>query len=109
VRGVCHHHEAADSRYLVHQRLDQGHEAQVEKQPLILGVVDDVLDLLGEQARIDGMQHRAHTRNAVVQLHVTIAIPGQGGDTIPCSDTPRSQGIGQLPGAAVDIAIGATM
>jgi hypothetical protein len=42
------------------QLFDQRHEAQVEEQELIFGMVDDVLDLFGEQARVDGVQNRSH-------------------------------------------------
>jgi hypothetical protein len=39
------------------QLLDQRGEADIEKQELIFGVVDDVLDLFGKQPRVHGVQH----------------------------------------------------
>ena len=43
-------------------RLHQRQEGQVEAQHLVFGVVGDPGDLVGMQARVDGVQHAAASR-----------------------------------------------
>ena len=64
------------------QRLDQRREGEIEEQVSVLGVVDDVGDLLRKQPRIDRVQHRPRAGDAVVELQVAVAVPRERGDAI---------------------------
>ncbi|MNT51041.1 hypothetical protein D3C72_1879890 [compost metagenome] len=90
-------------------RLHQRQEAQVEAQDLVFGMVGDPRDLVGVQARVDGVQHAAAAAHAVVQLQVAVAVPGQGGDAVAEQQLLAIQRIGHLPGARCDVAPGATV
>ena len=63
-------------------RLDQRQEGQVEEQDLVFGMVGDPDDLVGMQARVERVQHRARAGDRVVQLQVAVAVPGQRGDAV---------------------------
>jgi hypothetical protein len=84
--------------------LHQRQEAQVEAQDLVFGVVGDPRDLVGVQARVDGVQHAAAAAHAVVQLQVAIAVPGQRGDAVAEQQLLAVQRIGHLPGTRCDTA-----
>jgi hypothetical protein len=96
--------------------LDQRQEGHVEAQHLVFGVVGDVGDLVGVQARVDGVQHRAHAADRVVQLHVAVAVPGQRGHAVAATSRParpapwpwaRRERGQLLVGGAVDVAFDA--
>ena len=57
----------------------------------ILGVVDDVGDLVGEQARIDGVTDRADAGDAVVQLEMAVVVPGERRDALALADAESSR------------------
>ena len=105
MRFVRHRHPAAHALALRRDLLDQREEGQVETDVLVLGVVDDVDDLLGEQARVDGMAHRTHAGHRVVDLEMAEPVPGQGADTIRRPHAERGQGVGQLTRALVGLGI----
>jgi hypothetical protein len=96
-------------------RLHQRQEGEVEAQDLVLGVVDDPGDLVRMQARVDGVQHALRAADAVVQLQVAIAVPGQCRDPVAGGERIAVEGAGDLarapgdlrPGAAVDVALDA--
>jgi hypothetical protein len=62
--------------------LDQRQESEIEAQGLVFGMVRDPRDLVGMQARIDGVQHAPAAAHAVIELQVAVAVPGQRGDAI---------------------------
>jgi len=100
---------AADPGRPRREPLDQRQEAGIEEQQPIFGVVDDVLDLLREEARIDRVQNRPHSGHAVVQLHMPITVPGQRRDPLTGADAKRRQRVRQLAGTAPEVGIGTTM
>ena len=58
-----------------------------------------------EQARVDGVQHRPRARDAVVDLEVAVAVPGQRGRRGRSSSQPQpSQRVGHLRARARGIA-----
>jgi hypothetical protein len=59
-------------------------------------VVGDVGDLLGEQARVDGVADRGHARDGVVELEMPVGVPGQGADPVFGLDAKRQQRTRQL-------------
>jgi hypothetical protein len=77
-----------------------GREAQVEEQDLVFRVVGDPHDLVGVQARVQRVQHGPGARRGVVQLHVTVAVPGQRGHAVAEADAALGQRVGHAPGPA---------
>ena len=76
-------------------------EGHVEEERLVFGVVGDVDDLVGMQARIERVQHGARARHRVVELDVAIAVPGQRRDALAAFRMPiRSEGVGHLASSA---------
>ena len=93
--------------------LHQGQEGGIKTDHLILGVIQDPENLLGMQARVDGVKDPTGSTDSVVKLQVPIAIPGHAGHAgrgrqrqrVECvGNTPRSRP-DIFPGAAVKIAL----
>ena len=103
-RGVAaaDHDELLDGLQLVgHLRQDR-HQRIVDQQHRVLGVVDDVDDLLWEQADIDSVQDRAHAGHGEVGFEVGLAVPGEGTDAVGVADAKAAQGSGQAVDALGD-------
>jgi hypothetical protein len=79
--------------------LHQIDESGIEEDEAILRVIDDVDDLIDEQAGIYGVANCAHARNAIIEFEMAVAVPGQGGDAIARLDAQCDQGIRQLRAA----------
>ena len=78
-------------------RLHQGQEGHVETQHLVFGMVGDPGQLVGVQTRVHGVQHPTRTTHAKVELQVSVAVPGQGGDAGTPGQFLRIQRVGHLP------------
>jgi len=83
-------------------RLYQRQEAQIEAQHVVFGMVDDPGHLVGMQPWVERVQHPARAADAVIQLQVAVAVPGDGADAAGGRDTGRVQRVGDLPRAAGD-------
>ena len=68
------------ARALRQDTLEQTHEHDVGEHELILGVIEDVDELLLEQPRIDRVADASAARNGVVQLHVSVIVPRERRD-----------------------------
>ena len=77
VRGVGQHHVALDRLELVGELFQDRQEGEVDHHHAVFGVIDDPDDLVGEQARIDGVIDRADAHDAVPGLEVAPGVPGQ--------------------------------
>jgi len=106
VRFVRHDDHGFQLGQLIGQGLQNRHEVQVGKQHAIVCVFNDVANLILKQTRVDGVAHQARARYAVIQLQVTIAVPGQGSDAVAMLQTHFFQRIGQLLAALGQIGIG---
>ena len=62
VRLIGHDDDTLDVLEGLRQRFDQRHDQRIDKQIAVFGVVDEVGDLLGIEARIDGMTDDAASR-----------------------------------------------
>src|SRR5206468_181452 len=80
--AVPHDYVVRHARQLSRERLERRYERVVHEDQLVLGVVDDVGELLLEQAYVERVQHRADARDRKVELKVTLAVPGEGADPI---------------------------
>ena len=72
-------------------------------------MLDDVLDLLREQARIDRVQDVARARDAVVELEVPVVVPGERADAIRFLHSEFPQCVRYLRRAGKSVAVGVTM
>ncbi|MCY1358985.1 hypothetical protein D9M69_455350 [compost metagenome] len=102
-----HRDKGLHPRQVRGQLLHQCAEGQVEEQDTVFGMPDDELDLLGKQSGIDGVQHGTHAGHRKVELHMSIAVPGQRPDAITRLDAEPGQGVGHLLGSVPHIGIGA--
>ena len=62
----------------------------------VLGVADDVADLLRRQPDVNGVHHRTHAGNGEVRLLVLLGVPAEGGDPVAGPDTQAAQAGRQL-------------
>ena len=85
---------------------DQRQEHRIAHQNAVFSVIDDVDELLGEKARVDGVNNGAHTRDAIVGLKMPMVVPGQRRNAVGHSDPGRLQRLGQLFGTLVDLFVG---
>ena len=106
VRLVGHRDPPAHALAMRRDALDQLQEGQVEEYVLVLGVIDDVDDLLREQARIDGVTDGAAARGGVVDLEVAEAVPGERADAVGRSHPEGAQRVGKLARAPVRVPVG---
>ena len=72
----------------------------------VLGVVDDVGDLLVEEPRVDGVADRAHAGGGVVELEVPVAVPGQRADAVVAAHAQPLQRPREAPRPALRLAVG---
>lgn len=82
--AIGHHDIGVDRLELGRELADQRREGHIEEQHPVLGVVDDVDDLLGEEPRVDGVHDRPGARHAEVQRQVAIAVPRECRDPVSC-------------------------
>jgi hypothetical protein len=64
------------------QFFDQRQKHCIKKQPGVLGVIEDVRELVWKQTRIHRMEHCSDARNRVIQLQMPMAVPRQRRDSI---------------------------
>ena len=65
---VVHEYHVPDCLEGLHQWPDQGGHRMVEEDHLVLSVVHDVGELVGEQAEVQGVGHPASARWGEVEL-----------------------------------------
>src|SRR5579875_98406 len=70
-------------------------------------MIDDVTDLLREEARIDGVADGADAGGGVIELEMPIGVPGKRADAVAFADAKGSEGVGELrsPGIAPAIVV----
>ena len=71
-----------DAADLIADGLEQGKQRGVDENHLVFGVVDDVGQLIGRQAEVQGMHDGAVAGNGEVQLQMAVAVPAQRADAI---------------------------
>ncbi len=78
------------------QCLDNGHEREVDEHDVVLGVIDDVIQLFRKQARIQGMADGAVTHDAEPGFHMAFGIPGHGGNAVAQFHAFQLKGFGNF-------------
>jgi len=91
------------------QRLDDGQEAQVEAQHLVLGMVCDPGDLVRAQARIECVQHPTGAADAEIQLQMPVTVPGQRRDPVAKTQLQAVQRVGYLARSRSNVVIGVSV
>ena len=64
-------------------RFEHRHQRSVDQHHPVLCVIDDVGQLIGEQAQVHGVQDRAHRRRGQVRLEMLLAVPAKRRDPVP--------------------------
>ena len=59
---------------------------------------DDVLQLLGEEAHVQGVQHRSHARHGQVGFHVLLVIEAERRHPVPVADPEGCKSGGEALG-----------
>ncbi len=78
----------------------------VDEDHLVLGVVDDVRQLIGEEPDVQRVQHATATGRGEVELEVTCRVPRKRGDASARGDTEGVEHAAQPPGSRRPIAVG---
>ena len=105
VGAVGHDHDVLHGLELVVDGFDDRHEVQVDEDDLVLGMVGDVGNMLGRQARVQRVQHRADAGDAEIELEMAIGVPGDGADPVAELDAQTLQGFRQLLGPLVRVLV----
>ncbi len=100
---------ASHQRQLRRQLLDQRGEDRVEEHIGVLRMMHDVLKLIGEQPRIDGVEHAPRGGDAIIEFEMAAAVPGERGDAIARADAERAKRIGDPLRSRSDFRIIRTM
>ncbi len=74
---------------------DQRDQRTVDHNHPVVGVVNDVGELLGEEPNVERVQHRTHGRDTEVTLQMLLMVPGERADTLISGDPNLPKGIGQ--------------
>ena len=77
------------------EALQQRDEARLDEENAVVGVVDDIGELLEIKARVDGVANGADPRYRIVDLEMTPRVPGQGADRIAEADAEFAERIGE--------------
>ena len=108
-RAVGHEHDLLDARDLSRQRLKEANQRLVDEENLVLRVIDDEFQVLSEKAQVQGVQHRTHARDGVVQLKVPRVVEGKGGHAIARLDPEALEGAGKTVDARHQVGVGHAM
>jgi hypothetical protein len=92
-------------RQLVAQRLDERNELGVDEQHAVARVLDDVGDLVREQARVDGVYDGADAGYPVVEFEMAIGVPSDRSDAIALANSPVEQCVRERSAARADVGV----
>ena len=106
VGAVGHHHDALELRGGGGELLGDRQKVEVDEQEAVGRVVDDVFQLIREEAGIDGVADRTHARHGEIDLVVTVGVPGEGPDPVAGLHAECRERIRQLLHAPMRIGIG---
>ena len=104
--AVVHQHEVAHPLERRQQRGQQGEQRAVDEDHLVVGVVDDVRELLGEEPDVQRVQHPPGARGGEVQLEVAGRVPGERGHPPVGGDAERVEGAAEAPRALRPVGVG---
>ena len=98
------HDDRLDGLQFVLDACQQRNEGGVDDDAAVLGVVDDIGQLLGRQPDVQRVQDRSHAGDGEVGLEVALVVPAEGADAVTRLDAEPGQGGGQPlgPGGHLD-------
>ncbi len=105
---VVHHHVVLDALQMRREFFHGGQQRRIDEHHLIVGVIDDVGELIAGQAQVQRMQHRAHARHGEVQLQVARIVPRKRRHAIAAPHAEFFQRIGQPRHALGHLGVGVT-
>ena len=76
--------------------LHQRQEGHVEAEDAVLGIVDDPGELVGRQARIDGMHDTAAAADAEIELEMAVPVPGERRHAVGLGEAHRIERLREL-------------
>ena len=94
------HDPVTHPRTVLSNPLNKAQKSTVEKNGLVLGIINHPGQLIGMQPRINRMQNHRCAAHAVVEHQMSIAIPGQCSNTVRGLQAHSGQRIGKSPGLA---------
>jgi hypothetical protein len=97
--AVVHHDDVLHGGEVLQVRSEQLHQRPVGEDHLVAGVVDDVAQLVGEQADVQRVQHTAGARRGEVELEVAGRVPRERGHAAVVGDPERVERAGKPAGA----------
>ena len=101
--GTTQGHPVFDLRAGRGDGLDQRGKGGVKQHHFVVGVVDDVSQLFGVQARVAGVHHHAAARHGVIRLQVAVVVPGNRPHHAARAQAQLLQCVGQLLCAACHV------
>ncbi len=104
VVAVAHDHVVPDALEAPGELGQRRREGVVDEDHPVLGVVDDVGDLVGEQADVDRVQDGAEARHAEVELEVALAVPAEGRHPVALLDAEPLEDAAEALDALGDLA-----
>ncbi len=104
--AIGHHDELLDAFQVLGDALQRRHDRSVDEDDPVVGVVDHELQVLGEEPRVEGVQHRARAGHREIELEVTVVVPGQGADPVPGADSQLPERMRQLGHPAAEVRVG---
>ena len=100
VTAIVHHDHMPDRLAVVDVGPQRREQAAVGEDDLVLGVIGDVDELVGEEPDVEGVQHSPGARRREVQLQVASAVPGEGGDATVGGDPEVIESAAESAGCA---------
>ena len=104
--AVVHQHEVLQVLERGQQRGEQAEQRTVDEDHLVVGMVDDVGELLGEQPDVERVQDAPGARGGEVELEVAGGVPGEGGNTAVGGDAETVEYTTEFAGARRPLAVG---
>ncbi len=93
-------------RQLVPNRGQERGDRPVDQDHLVLGVIDHVGQLLGEEPDVQRVQDRAHARDGQIGGHVGVVVPHERAHPVAPFDTQPGQRRRQAVGVFSELAEG---
>src|SRR5918997_3198236 len=95
--------------HLVFDAVEQFYEGLVYEQHPVLGVVDDIGEVVLTQTWVQGVQDQPRGRYAEVGFEVLVGVPGEGNDPVALLQPELPQSYGELLGAPDEVSVGVTV
>jgi hypothetical protein len=97
---VGQHDDVLDPRQRRRQLLQHRDLVGLDEDRAIVGVVDDVRQVVRRQPDVERVEHALGTRHREVALEVPVPVPGQGRDSLAGRDAQAIERVHQLLAAA---------